>query len=233
MSYGHHSDDNSTARHSQFIAAIGSQISRVEATLRESFLEEGKLPPRWVNLDEDERDDLAAFLSGTPQITQSAKDECVDVGPSTKSSSEESHLWIKDTDLHSNAASKRNTLDEIVCVKDESPMNKNVNYAMELEGKEILGSRDDIIGQADRTTNSRRTWSTPNFGALKIVIADVQRNKSISGLENTPKEKGSKFVFWKKRCGELSRTTGTVNLFNQVIIISALKWTKKKRKKRE
>ncbi|XP_010093846.2 uncharacterized protein LOC21396027 [Morus notabilis] len=219
LSYGHRSDDNSTARHSQFIAAIGSQISRVEATLRESFLEEGKLPLRWVNLDEEERDDLAAFLSGTPQITQSAKDECVDVRPSTKSSSEESHFWSRDTDLHSSAASKRNTLDEIVCVKDESPMHKNVNYAMELEGKEILGSRDDIIGQADRTTNSRRTWSTPNFGALKIVIADeddVQRNKSISGLENTPKEKGSKFVFWKKRCGELSRTTGTVNLFNQL-----------------
>lgn len=209
LSYAHRGDDSSTTRHGQFIAAIESQISRVEAALRESFLEEGKQPLRWVNLDKEERDDLAAFLSGTSQITQSAKDECIEAEPSMKSTSDE----------HSSAASKRNTLDEIICVKDEFHMNKDVNYAMDLEGKEILGSRDDTIGQADRTTNTRRTWSTANFGALRIVIADEdgQRNNSMSEFEGTPKEKGSKLVFWKKRCGELSRVTGRVNLFNQFL----------------
>ena len=84
-----HGDDTTTTRHRQFISAIESQISQVEAALRESFSEEGKQPLRWVNLDEEERDDLAAFLSGTCQTMQSNKDECVEVTSSLKSSNKE------------------------------------------------------------------------------------------------------------------------------------------------
>ena len=221
MSYGHRGDDHSTARHSQFIAAIASQISRVEAALRESFVEEGKQPLRWVNLDEEERDDLAAFLSGTTQIAQGAKDESIELRPSTKNTLEENHIKGKYANLQSISSGQRDSLDEIVCVKDELTLNKDVNYAMELEGNEIMGSRNDIISQADRTTNTRRTWSTPSFGSLRIVIADEdeERNKLTSEYEGTPKEKGSKLVFWKKRCAELSQANGAVNLLNQVILV--------------
>ncbi|PON75963.1 Syntaxin 6, N-terminal [Parasponia andersonii] len=217
-SYGHRGDDHSTARHSQFIAAIESQISRVEAALRESFLEDGKQPLRWVNLDEEERDDLAAFLSGTSQVVQSAKDESVELRPSKKSTLEENLIKGKDAYLQPNTSSQRDSLDEIVCVKDELTMKNDVNYAMELEGNEMVESRNDIICQADRTANTRRTWSTPSFGTLKIVIADEDedRNKLISEYESTPKEKGSKLVFWKKRCAEHSQANGAFNLLNQL-----------------
>ncbi|XP_062078627.1 uncharacterized protein LOC133783105 [Humulus lupulus] len=215
LSYGHRSDDHSTARHSQFIAAIESQISRVEAALRESYIEQGKQPLRWVNLDEDERDDLAAFLSGTTQIVPSDRDESLELRPSTKSTLLENQIKEKATSLEPNASSQRDTLDEIVCVKDELNLNKDVNYAIELEN---VGSRNDVICQAERTANTRRTWSTPNFGALKIVIADDRQNENnlMSEYENTPKEKGSKLVFWKKKSAELSQANGAVNLLNQL-----------------
>lgn len=62
-------------RHRLFIAAIGNQISHIEAALRESYDKEGKKPLRWVNLNEEECDDLATFLSGTCQVPRSAKTE--------------------------------------------------------------------------------------------------------------------------------------------------------------
>ncbi|KAL5549140.1 hypothetical protein UlMin_004371 [Ulmus minor] len=218
LSYGHRGDDNSTARHSQFIAAIESQISRVEAALKESFIEEGKQPLRWVNLNDEERDDLASFLSGTSHITHNPKEEPKEHRTSKKTSLEEIHVNIKDADHNFIAASNRNTLEEIRCVQDEFTKNKNVDYAVELESKENLGLRDDIICQADRTTNTRRIWSSPNVGALRIVIPDEdeQRDNLISQCEGTPKEKGSKLVFWKKRCGEFSQANVAVNLFNQL-----------------
>ena len=222
MSYGHRGEDSSTARHSQFISAIESQISRVESALRESFVEEGKKPLRWVNLNEEECDDLAAFLSGTSQITHTSKDEGIGIRTPMKSTHtlEENQIKRKiATSLQSSASSKRGIYDEIVSVKEEFTVNQDEKYDMELGLKEVYGSRDDSICQVDKTANTRRTWSTPNFGDLKIVIADEdeQRNQLISDFESTPKEKGSKFIFWKKRCGELSRANGAVNLFNQVI----------------
>lgn len=221
-SYGHRGEDSSTARHSQFIAAIESQISRVESALRESFLEEGKKPLRWVNLNEEERDDLATFLSGTSQITHGAKDEGIGIRAPMKSAhtlDENQNMRKVSTSLQSSASSKRGISDEILSVKEEFKVNQDEKYAMELELKEVYGSRDDKICQADKTANTRRTWSAQNFGDLKIVIADEdeQRNQLISDFEGTPKEKGSKLVFWKKSC-ELSRANGPVNLFNQVMI---------------
>ncbi|XP_023531163.1 uncharacterized protein LOC111793489 isoform X2 [Cucurbita pepo subsp. pepo] len=65
LSYRHHGDDTKLERHRQFIDAIENQIFCVEESLREYFVEEGKQPLKWVNLNEEECDDLAAFLSGT------------------------------------------------------------------------------------------------------------------------------------------------------------------------
>jgi hypothetical protein len=216
LSYGHRGEDHSTARHSQFVAAIESQISRVESALRESYIEQGKQPLRWVNLDEDERDDLAAFLSGTTtQIAESDKNELLESRPYSMSTFLENQNKGKAASLEpNNASSQRDTL-EIVCVKDELDLKKDVNYAMEVEN---AGSRNDVICQAERTANTRRTWSTPNFGALKIVIADEcqDNNRLMSEYESTPKEKGSKLVFWKKKSSDLSQANGAVSLLNQL-----------------
>lgn len=58
--------EDTRSRHSQFVEAIGNQISNVENSLKEANVEssEGTGMSR-VPLDEGERDDLALFLSGS------------------------------------------------------------------------------------------------------------------------------------------------------------------------
>lgn len=57
-------EDDSRARHRQFVAAIGNQILAVEDALKDLEIEGGRTPLVWVRLDEGERDELAMFLSG-------------------------------------------------------------------------------------------------------------------------------------------------------------------------
>ncbi|XP_050272564.1 uncharacterized protein LOC126715810 isoform X1 [Quercus robur] len=220
LSYGHRSDDSTMARHRQFISAIENQISHVEAALRESFSEEGKQPLRWVNLDEDECDDLAAFLSGTSQSLQSAKDDCLELRPSKKSSPLD-NTQRKDADLNLNASCSRGFSDEMKSFKDVSSVSKDKNNVINIEANEIPLGRDDIICQADRTTNTRRTWSSPNFGELKIIIPDEdeQVDKLVLRVDDTPKEKRSKPFFWKQRRVEFFQVQGAVNLFNQFNVL--------------
>ncbi|KAG6586076.1 hypothetical protein SDJN03_18809, partial [Cucurbita argyrosperma subsp. sororia] len=75
VSYRSRSEEHALERHRMFIAAIGNQISHVEAVLRESYDKVGKRPLRWVNLNKEECNDLAAFLSGISQVPHSAKTE--------------------------------------------------------------------------------------------------------------------------------------------------------------
>lgn len=99
LSYGHRGEDKSAARHSQFISAIETQISLAESALRESLSEEGNKPLRWVNLDEEERDDFAAFLSGSSP-NQIAREETELETPKKKKP-------FLETSLRSSASSKR------------------------------------------------------------------------------------------------------------------------------
>lgn len=54
------------ARHSNFVSAIGYRILEVENNLKESNVSEGKGRLSWIQLDDSERDDLAAFLLASP-----------------------------------------------------------------------------------------------------------------------------------------------------------------------
>lgn len=203
LSYRSRSNDNSATRHRQFVSAIESQIFRVEAALRESFTEDGKQPLRWVDLNKEECDDLALFLCGTSGTSKVAKDETVELGSSKKSSLHESE--IVDTACN-------DILDESQGFKEVVRINKDTKYVIELEAKEISETRDDVNCQPDRITGSRKTWSSPNMGAWKIVIADEDEEGKIpmSSIEATPKEKGSKSVLGKQRCGEHLKGKGTI-----------------------
>ncbi|XP_039038274.1 uncharacterized protein LOC120175781 [Hibiscus syriacus] len=179
LSRGHcRSDDTTATRHNQFIAAVESQIFRVEAALKESFSEEGKQPLRWVNLDEEECDDLAIFLSGTSPTLQA----------SAKNTRMENHHKRKDADSDFDATCDGDT-SEVKVAKDSS---KDAECIIDVGDVETSGVS---CGQ-ERATGTRRTWSSPNFDALRIVIADEYDNitRVGSGIESTPKGKGSKQV---------------------------------------
>ncbi|XP_041021725.1 uncharacterized protein LOC121263024 [Juglans microcarpa x Juglans regia] len=218
LSYGLRGDDNTTARHRQFIAVIQDQISRVEASLKEYFNEEGKTF-QWVNLDENERDELATFLSGTSQSLQSAIDECLQHKHSMESSLLENHAQRKDADLNLNASCNRGFSDRGKGSRDVRSISKDGNHVTKIEANQIHGRTDDIIFQADRTTNNaRRTWSLPNFGELKIIIPDEEEpmNKLMPSIEDTPKVKGSRSVFWKQSGRKFPPGPGAVNFFSQL-----------------
>ncbi|XP_040378009.1 uncharacterized protein LOC102722662 isoform X1 [Oryza brachyantha] len=59
------SGKDTKARRDDFVAAIGYRILEVENNLKESNVSEGRGALRWIDLDEDERIDLAAFLSAS------------------------------------------------------------------------------------------------------------------------------------------------------------------------
>ncbi|KAJ1433490.1 Syntaxin 6, N-terminal [Sesbania bispinosa] len=217
QSYRHLGDDSTTARHRQFISAIESQIFQVEAALRESYIEEGKQPLRWVNLDEDERDDLAAFLSGTCETMQSTKDESIDVTPSMKSSLREKQINKEDKNANVNSFYSWDISTSETTSKDVIAVNKDADYVIEIKADAVSRNSDDVVSQTDRTTSTRKTWSPPNYGALKIVIADEdeQRNKVTRTVDATPKEKGSKPLFWKQKWEEYPQAMRAVHMFNQ------------------
>ncbi|KAJ4880544.1 Syntaxin/t-SNARE family protein [Raphanus sativus] len=67
-------DDTTLTRHKQFVSAIENQIHRVQSALSEN----GEQPLRWVvDLNREERDDLAMFLSGSSQTSESLSGESV------------------------------------------------------------------------------------------------------------------------------------------------------------
>lgn len=204
LSHGYRTKDNTTTRHKQFITAIEDQISRVETALKDSLTKEGNEPLRWVNLDEEERDDLAVFLSGSsPGTSQSSKDESVEMMGSGKNV----HLHSDNAQEKEMPEFKRKGFKEILTI------NKDSKYVVELEAKEIPGTMDDTNGQAERLTGQRRTWSSPNFGAWKIVIADQddQRKTLESTTELENKGKGLKSSFRKPKGGEQLPTRGGIS----------------------
>ncbi|KAJ8762576.1 hypothetical protein K2173_008015 [Erythroxylum novogranatense] len=59
--------DDARNRHHEFIVAIEDHILKIQSSLREAAVCEGKTSLPWVNLDEGESDELALFLSGVPE----------------------------------------------------------------------------------------------------------------------------------------------------------------------
>ncbi|KAF8115532.1 hypothetical protein N665_0025s0002 [Sinapis alba] len=76
LSHGHCCrDDTTLTRHKQFVSAIENQIHRVQSALSEN----GEQPLRWVDLNKKERDDLAMFLSGSSQTSESFSSESINL----------------------------------------------------------------------------------------------------------------------------------------------------------
>lgn len=201
MSHGHRCEDTTATRHNQFISAIKSQILRVEAALHEAFIEEGKQPLRWVNLDEEERDDLATFLSGTSTSIQHP----------SKGTPSENFLKRKEADLDAS----------VICTGDlcERKSSTVADCIIEVKDEESSGRIDGTSSSSkqDKATSARRIYSLPNFGALKVVIDDKfdERNIVTKGIDATPKEKGSKPSFWKQKFRDNSQAKGALNLLNK------------------
>lgn len=197
LSYRNNGDDITIALHRQFVSAIEDQISHVETALKESLNMEGKKPFRWVNLDEEECDDLAHFLSGTPGTSQMIKDEGIKLGAAITSSLSKSNI-NEDCSFGSEVSSKMQIPAQGKSSEEVLTRIEDINCFVELQERKIPESGDEISYQADQITSNRRAWSSPDRNTLEIVI-DSDDRQTNAVIEATPKEKGSKPFFWRSR----------------------------------
>eukprot|EP00256_Glycine_max_P040668 XP_006590136.1 uncharacterized protein LOC100802002 [Glycine max] len=101
--------------------------------------------------------------------------------------------------------------------KDVISVSKDTDYVIEIKADAASRSNDDVVSQTDRITSTRKTWTTPNYGVLKIAIADEgeQRDKPTWTVDATPKEKGFRNLFWKQKFEEYPQAMRAVCMFNQ------------------
>ncbi|CAA7048777.1 unnamed protein product [Microthlaspi erraticum] len=187
-------DDTTLSRHKQFLTAIENQIYRVQSSLQEALSENGKQQPlRWVDLNKEERDDLAMFLSGSSHQTSES------------------------------FSSERDSSTSSVMM-----MNNSRRECVVIDIEEERGSPESADGiirlQADKKGGARRTWSSPNVpnvSALRINVPvdskdEEEREKFVSQVEATPKEKGSKPIFWLQRCrGDYNQVLDRVRYYQR------------------
>ncbi|KAG2245444.1 hypothetical protein Bca52824_092755 [Brassica carinata] len=184
LSHGRCRDDTTLTRHKQFVTAIENQIYRVQSALQEALTEDGKQQPlRWVDLNKEERDDLAMFLSGSSSLTS----ESFNSGRSTTN--------LRDSSTSSLAENPRGRR-ETSCVID-------IDEGGSPESADAIIRVQQV---ADKRSGTRRTWSSPNVTALRInVPVDVEeeekkKKRFVFDIEDTPKEKGTKSLFSMQRC---------------------------------
>ncbi|XP_010433010.1 PREDICTED: uncharacterized protein LOC104717174 [Camelina sativa] len=200
LSHGNCRDDTTLTRHKQFVTAIENQIYRVETSLQEALSENGKQPLRWVDLNKEERDDLAMFLSGSSQTSDSLNSDSINLRDSSTSS-----------------IAEMNGRREARCYGDTP------DCVIDIEERGSPESGDDIIRvQADKKAGTRRTWSSPNvpnISALRINVPnnakEEERKRFLSQIEATPKEKGTKPLFWLQRCRDFNQLFDRVSLYQR------------------
>lgn len=167
LSHKRYGDDSTLTRHKQFVTAIENQIYRVETSLQEAYNENGKEEPlRWVDLNEEERDDLAMFLSGSSSTSKSFNGES-----NIKSIDSTNEVEVK-------------------------------GYG---NGSECVIDIEERVNVENVAAGTRRTWSSPNFNALRIIVPggnedeEEVNEKFVAQIEATPKVKGTKPVLWIQR----------------------------------
>ncbi|CAH8262444.1 unnamed protein product [Arabidopsis lyrata] len=205
-------DDSTLTRHKQFVTAIENQIHRVETSLQEAYSENGKEPLRWVDLNEEERDDLAMFLSGSSRISESFSGESsIESRESTNSS------------LVENLPGKNRM--EVNCKKETFKKVKGCGNGSEcvIDIKERVtpGNADARIRQEEKSVGMRRIWSSPNFNSLRIIVPggdnEEEKETLVAQIEATPKVKGTKSVLWMQRLPDHSQLFDKTGCFQNPI----------------
>ncbi|XP_042489002.1 uncharacterized protein LOC122069135 [Macadamia integrifolia] len=184
-----------------------------EKALIESLEEEGKQPLRWVNLDEEERDDFTSFLSRTPGTSQGTKEGNDDLRPTTDNSLKGIDRRRKVADFHIDLACRIDNPDCVTDFKEVAALKQDSNYVVKLEARESPGTKDDLSCEVEKSNGHRTTWSTPNIGSWKIVIADEdeQRKTLVESDESRTKGKGFKNSFRRQKGGDHVQSKGRIS----------------------
>ncbi|XP_022888078.1 uncharacterized protein LOC111403711 [Olea europaea var. sylvestris] len=205
LSYRNHADEVTKTRHRQFVSVIKDQIFRVEAAQKESYTVDRNQLFSWVNLNEEERDDLALFLSGTPDTPRT------ELGEPATGPFKEKNNTRKDVSLDSKVGSKTQIPIKTKGFEEIVTSNVEAKCFIEAEEKEIPETRDE--------PSSRRVRNLPGVSALEIVI-DNDNEERNALVEASPKERGSKPCYWRSRCEDHPQAKGGVLTYTQLKIFN-------------
>ncbi|CAN4092615.1 unnamed protein product [Withania somnifera] len=161
-SYNSNSADDARDRHHEFVIAIDNQIKKVENSLNESAVSQGKPPLPWVRLDEEEVDELAAFLSG----------------PST-SSADRNHAKVHGVELQNSKWEEGVNRSVLEC--PENPPHSEDGVRSEVIAEKFLGHRRTASASADIGA-----WQIAlgNDASIKEPVLPPRRIPSYQGLLN-------------------------------------------------
>lgn len=150
------SEGNAITRHRQFVSAIGNQILRIEKGLNDSLIEEGKEPLRWVQLNDEEREDLADFLSGVPRDRNREKN---DDGSSSPGSA--------------------------IGFNSMGMSNKDKQYVVEVEAEEPYERENyAAASELEQTCGQKGLLGSPGIGAWKVAFANDDIEKGSVGARS-------------------------------------------------
>ncbi|KAI4316639.1 hypothetical protein L6164_024600 [Bauhinia variegata] len=180
-SYGKSSSDDARNRHRDFVAAIQDKITKVEHSLQESILSDGKASLPWVRLDEGERNELALFLSGMPAVE----------GKSAESNSRDNDTpQLTDKDSVSNCSKNLPLPSELSSM--EARVEKSLGHRRTASASADIGSWkiavfDDVQQWSSSNGPSGSVHKVPSFSGF------------FSSMEPVPKLKWPKNGFRKLR----------------------------------
>ncbi|GER52619.1 syntaxin family protein [Striga asiatica] len=198
MSYRSHGDDITVNRHTQFVSAIEDQISNVESAFKESFNENGKKPFHWVNLDEQECDDLALFLSGTSGTPQMVSSEKTNTSSKVQVPNQEMRL-SEIVPINEDASQEESRVDEVSFHGDRKASSRRTWNSPKKGTLEIVIDGDDREGNAliegtskEKVHNHSRmtSWINQRFGGghrsqrqqLVLTVLPINSIRFVLGL---------------------------------------------------
>ncbi|CAO2201154.1 unnamed protein product [Urochloa humidicola] len=129
-------EEGTVARRRQFVVAIEDQISRVEKEINGSSIDNGRRGFNWVKLDDEERDDLVAFLSAPAEFYS----EMMSTDSSCHIPSRQKNVPIGMTDQR----------DAALIIKD----------IHEVQPRQIASVKSDVCGLADQLHGHRTNLSS-------------------------------------------------------------------------
>uniref|UniRef100_A0A0C9S703 TSA: Wollemia nobilis Ref_Wollemi_Transcript_10097_1827 transcribed RNA sequence n=1 Tax=Wollemia nobilis TaxID=56998 RepID=A0A0C9S703_9CONI len=179
-------DGDASDRHKQFVVAIRNQILGIEKTLSDSISEEGNKGLRWVQLDDQEKDDLASFLCGSY-----GNNNCLEQH-SDDSIEDMVELRLDDAPLLKRRDLRNSCPTDSAYAHDRGfretvLFNKDSKFVIELAENKVADSRDDPYSGAsvDRKIGCRKNSSVGDeLGSWKIVIEDDNSRKETSELRS-------------------------------------------------
>ncbi|XP_050212340.1 uncharacterized protein LOC126662895 isoform X2 [Mercurialis annua] len=200
--YVKNSSEDARDRHHEFIIAIEDQISKIELSLQECSISEGKSPMSpWVRLDEGESNELALFLSGSSvfgvnssntknhsQEERMSKETTADFLKTLNHAVEKPHGHRRTASASADIGSWKIAIAEVSCIPDDS-------NAQPLQPPRKVPSFSGFLSSMEYAPKFK--W--PKNGVRKLKAMDISQDSDIALLRSPQLTKGIHACYEKSK----------------------------------